>query len=262
MKKAGWALWLFLFTGAKADIMVVGSLTHEKVCRPGESYAGEIAIKNCGAQEEEVRIYQTDYSFQSDGTNRYGEPGRMSRSNASWIAFSPKRFRIPAGEQMTVQYVVHVPAADTLEGTYWSIIMAEAVSQVTPETLSKRSLGISTVLRYGIQLISQIGETGMKSIRFMNTELRNQDGKCILQVDIENTGDRMLRPHVWADLFDGQGRSLGSFQGETFRVYPASSIRHRIELNGVGNGRYKALIVADCGEDDVFAVQYSLMIEP
>ena len=48
---------------AEAQINILGGLSHEKKARPGETYEGEIIIKNRGQGIAEVKIYQTDYLF-------------------------------------------------------------------------------------------------------------------------------------------------------------------------------------------------------
>ena len=119
---------LFSIINTSAAIIVVGELTHEKVVQTGASYSGEIVIENPGSESQEVKIYQTDYSFYSDGSVIYGNPGEIPRSNANWITFSPKRINIEAGGTTKVQYTVNVPDIETFTGTYWSIFMVEEIS--------------------------------------------------------------------------------------------------------------------------------------
>ena len=263
MKKK-WLMALLLVIpvfSAGAGIMVVGSLTHEKTCHAGEVYQGEFVIRNTGGEEEEVRIYQTDYRFSCDGTSEYGEPGSEKRSNAAWIEYSPQRFRLPPRESRTVQYRITVPGTGLKDGTYWSILMVESVPQIDPATLETKSVGIRTVMRYGIQMISHMGESGVRQIRFINTELRSETGEKMLDVDIENTGERMVRPFVWVELFGEDGTRAGIFESKACRIYPETSVRHRIVLKNVKAGIYKALVVADCGDDDLFGIQYTLQVD-
>jgi hypothetical protein len=242
-----------------AGIMIVGNMTHEKICQSGEVYKGEIIIRNTGDKEEEVRIYQTDYRFFCDGSSEYGEPNSLERSNASWIEFSPQRFRLPAHEQRIIQYRVEVPRRQLKEGTYWSILMVESVPELNPDVIEE-GVGITTVMRYGIQMISHLGESGLRQVKFVNTRLLSEDNTRILEVDIENTGERMLRPSVWVEFFHESGKSAGTYEGFAYRVYPGTSVRHRIELAGIEEGDYKALVVADCGDDDIFGINYSIQV--
>ena len=245
-----------------AGVTVIGNLTREKTTTMGEMYSGEIIIQNTGDDLEEVEIYQTDYLFDCNGTSSYGEPNQIPRSNAGWIDFGPKRFVIPAGQRAQIHYTVRVPAVDTLSGSYWSILMVEAIPVSSPESVRfKGGVGINTVVRYGIQMVNHIGTNGNRQIAFLGAELQAEEGKKILQIDIENVGDWLLRPLMWVDVYGEQGQHIGMFEGDRLRTYPGTSVRHRIELGSIPPGTYKALVVADCGGDDLFGIQYTLTID-
>jgi hypothetical protein len=250
------------FAGAvKANIDVDGDLIVVKSAAPGESYEGDIVIRNNGDETEEIKVYQTDYSFQHNGSNYYGEPGQLHRSNAFWISFSPKRATIPPGQKTKVHYVIKVPAADTLRGSYWSMLMIEGVNPINPEDLRKKNaVSIKTVMRYGIQLVTDIGTSGKRQLKFLEYQLLKDKDKTILQVDLENIGESWLRPQVWAEVYDENGNSLGNFPGGQMRTYPNTSLRFKIDLGSISNGMYRTLIVADCGGDDLFGMEKMICI--
>jgi hypothetical protein len=79
-----------------------------------------------------------------------------------------------------------------------------------------------------------------------------------MQVDIGNDGDLGMRPEVTVELFDQTGSSKGKFNGIRNRLYPGTSVRQRIVLEGIPAGKYKALVVIDDGRDDVFGAEYTL----
>ncbi|HEX9934444.1 MAG TPA: hypothetical protein VGB38_04540, partial [bacterium] len=79
---------------------------------------------------------------------------------------------------------------------------------------------------------------------------------------LENTGQRMLRPKAWVQLWNENGDEVGKFEGNEMRTYPGTSVRHKIELKKVKPGNYKALLVADCGGEDVFGMNLNLQIQP
>jgi hypothetical protein len=245
----------------KAGIIIAGELTHERVVTPGETVEGVIVIRNPGNTPEEVKVFQTDYLFTCDGQSYYQNPGDVVRSNATWIEFSPKRFSLPVGDEFIIHYTIRIPQVDTLKGTYWSMIMVEPIPQSSPErALSEDTIGLTTVLRYGIQIVSHIGQTGSRDLKFLDTRLLNIQGDRILQVDLENTGERWLKPLVWVDLYDMTGNHIGKYEGDQLRTYPGTSIRQKIALSSIQPGKYKALIIADCGEEDLFGIHYTLTI--
>ncbi|MFH1941631.1 MAG: hypothetical protein ABIL68_05960 [bacterium] len=244
-----------------AGVTVLGDLTHEKNVLPGETYSGVIIILNTGEEPEEIKVYQTDYLFFRDGTSVYGNPGEVLRSNAAWISFSQKRFTVAPKQRQTVHYTVEVARREDLSGTYWSVLMVEAVPRISPESMEKSGLGIRTVLRYGVQMISHIGNSGTRELKFLGSKLLNEEGKKILQVDIENTGERLLRPEVWAEFYDKNGVSISTFEGMKLRTYPGTSVRYKIDVSSAPGGTYKVLVVADCGGNDLFGIQYAVQIE-
>jgi hypothetical protein len=144
-------------------------------------------------------------------------------------------------------------------------VIVEPISEGSPESIrsekGKATMGIRTVIRHAIQIVTNINNTGTSRIRFLNKRLISENGRRILEIDIENTGERWLSPFVWAELFNEQGRSIGKFEGTRFRIYPGCSVRQRIDLTDVPKGRYKALIVADNGDENIFGARLDLGVE-
>jgi len=262
---AGLIFCLFMPCVSLAGVSVPSGLTYEKEAPPGGTYKGAIQLINTGKGPQEVKIYQTDYLFYSDGSNIYGEPGKDARSNADWITFSPRRLTIPPKGTAQVNYTLEVPDDKALVGTYWSMLMVEGISSSSPEAVKKEkgviSMGITQIIRYGLQMITQIGDTGTHKLKFVKTKILKTDDKRILQIDMENIGERLLRPALWAELYDEKGRSVGKFEGGKLRIYPGTSVKFRIDLSRVPKGTYKAMVVADCGGDDLFGATYTLKFE-
>lgn len=262
---AGLIFCLFMPFVSVAGVSVTSGLTYEKEAQQGGTYRGVIQLRNNGDVPQEVKIYQTDYLFFCDGSNIYGEPGKDPRSNADWITFSPRRLTIPPKGTANVDYIVQVPDDKALVGTYWSMLMVEGISSSSPEASrrekDKITVGISQVIRYGVQMRTQIGDTGTRKLKFLKTRLLKEDKGRILQLDIENIGERLLRPALWAELYDEKGRSVGKFEGGKLGVYPSTSVRFRIDLSRAPKGTYKAMVVADCGDDDLFGATYTFKFE-
>jgi len=282
MKKTLYLFLLFsmLADAALAGVSVVGGLTREKALEPGAKFEGTIRLQNNGEITSQVNVYQTDYLFYADGSNLYGEPGSAPRSNAQWFTISPKRLTIPPGEKASVHYSGQVPEVrelasitgglqlldnPNLVGTYWSMVMIEPEPETDPESVEgeagKVKIGIQTKVRYGIQIVTHIGDTGVSKIRFLDKRLTNHEGEVTLQLDIENVGERWLSPTVWVELYDEGGMQAGRFEAGKKRIYPDCSVSHEVDLSGVPKGNYKALVVVDNGDEHVFGARYDLGIE-
>jgi hypothetical protein len=258
------SIGLTAFT-AVAGVSVSGKLTHEKQAGPGGTYESVIYIGNTGDEAEQVKVYQTDYLFSCDGKYYYEAPGANARSNAGWITCGPTRLAIPPRGSSIINYSVKIPDDQSLTGTYWSIIMVEVLSKESPEVTGAHDgqvkLGIDQVFRYGVQIITHIEDTGQRKLKFLDTRLLREDGSRVLEVDLENTGERWLRPALWTELYDTTGTFVGKFEAGTLRIFPGTSVRYKVDLSDVAKGDYKAVVIADCGADDVFGATYSLSVE-
>lgn len=256
----------FMVFSLRAQVSVIGELSQDKDAKVGESYTGAIVVRNDTNEPQEAKVYQTDYTFQCDGTNNYGDPGTQPRSNAKWIAFSPSYLTIPPLATMAVNYTVTVPKegpATKLVGTYWSMLMVEGIQKGSaessiPQKDKKAQMGIMQTIRYGIQVATTIASTGAKKIDFLAVAIDTVGGKRSLRIDIKNTGDIGIRPDVTLQLFDAQGVQIGKYPGVRYRIYPGTSVRQVIDVSTVPQGTYKALVVVDAGGDDVFGGQYTL----
>ena len=253
--------------GSMAGISVIGGLSREiKVggSGAGEKNQGVIILKNNGEEAQEVKVYQTDYQSFSDGKRLYDEPaGKMARSNASWISFTPKRLTVPPEGTSNVNYSIKIPSDKKFVGTYWSMLMVEVISKPSPEEVKPKkgellTVGIKSSVRYGIQIVTNIGDTGSHNLKFLTTKIMKEDKKRNYQIDLENIGERWLKPLIWVELYDKDGSYIGKFEGGSARLYPGSSGRFNVDLSEVPEGTYKALTVADCGGNDFFGATYDL----
>lgn len=248
----------------RAQVGILNGLTQEKVCKPGEVFESYMRLKNNGPKEETVRIYQTDYSFTADGKSFYDEPGKLPRSNASWITVNARQVTIPGQGTLDVKYVCKVPDSKSLAGTYWSIVMFEIVppGQRIASNPAKKDIqfGVSQVTRYGVQIVTHLGDSGARSLKFLATDLiQGKEGK-ILQVDLENDGERWLRPESYVEIYTDKGESAGKIGGGRLRIFPGTSVRFKFDVSALKAGAYNALIVFDNKDASVFGAQYKLNI--
>ncbi|MDQ7826691.1 MAG: hypothetical protein RDV48_28065 [Candidatus Eremiobacteraeota bacterium] len=266
MKKVALILLFIVLTAtcSWARVAVVGNLTHDHDAKPGDSYDGMIICRNDGDTPSDVKVYQTDYQFFYDGRNTYGEAGKMARSNAKWISISPMRLTVAPKETAAINYTITVPKDDALNGSYWSMIMVEPIAETAPEVSPEKGkikVGLQTIVRYGIQISTNIADSGEKKLRFIDKQLVLKDNQVALQLDLENNGERTLIPAVWTELYSGSGAYVGRFESGKYRIYPGCSVRHLIDLSGVPKGDYKALVVADNGDENVFGAEYNISIK-
>jgi hypothetical protein len=245
-------------TNANAQISVVGSTVVEHDAAPGERYEGSILVRNSSDKPRAVRVYKSDYAFSADGTSRFDAPGELPRSNAAWIEPAVSTLTIPASSDVFVTYSVHVPAADTLRGSYWSALMIEG--EVTPPAVTgARQIGLGAVIRYAVQLATHVQATGSRTVALSNQRLVTDSvGTRALEVDVRNSGERAYRPSLWVELYDQSGTQRAKLQQQRGLLYPGSSLRQHFAFGDLTPGSYKAVVFVDTGADEVVAAQYRL----
>jgi hypothetical protein len=250
---------------ALAGITIEDGLTEEMTLQPGVKAEGKITIRNDSDSPQQVRAYQTDYIFRANGSNEYGDPGSAARSNAGWIAFAPKQFTVPAHDRYSIYYAVQAPNDKKLSGTYWSMLMIEPAddngSRPVETEKGKFALGLQTVMRYGIQIVTHVGTDAKAELRIADRKVIAGDKSQTFRLDIENVGERWARPVLHADIYDGQGAYLGRFEGSRSRIYPGCSVRQEIGLGKLPAGNYNALIILDDGDESAWGAQYEIEIK-
>ncbi len=252
---------------ATAQITVRGQLAHDLETEPGATLTGSVTIDNETNELQQARVYQRDYLFFADGTNVYDEPGTTARSNAPWITFSPEQATVPPNGSVTVSYQINVPDSAGV-GSWWSMLMVEAIDRESAESTlgedppAEREVGFRQVTRYGVQLATHVRSASAEpGVELENVSLQAlEDGRTVFQIDVLNVGQVMMRPDVYMRLFDADGAEFGPFPGVQYRLYPNTSTRQRIELEGLPAGTYQAIFVVDAGSDAVFGGQFELTL--
>lgn len=243
--------------GSLANIVILNGLTHENTAEAGENYREGIQVQNAGTEPRSVKIYQRDYWYSFSGENRHDEAGTLPRSNAAWINYSPTLVTLQPNETAVIDFEVTVPEIDSLKGTYWSVIMVEGIQP--QDTSASNGVKIHTAIRYAVQIITNIGNTGKRDLQFLGLELvADENNNQVLNVAIENTGERILKPELNIELFDAEGESVGVFKAERRKTYPTTSILLKLSLEGVEPGEYAAVLIADCDEDNIFGTNLTL----
>lgn len=247
-----------------AGISIENALSHLYEAKGGEKYSGTIIVKNSDDKATKVNIYKKDYSFTSDGKSNYAQPGTLDRSNANWITIVPEVITIPANDKVKINYIVQTPVSEDLRGSYWSMIMVEKVvdPRLTDEGADDVSVGIFLSTRYGIQIVTNVGNTGEKKLKLIKTNIKTNNKKNFLVVDVENIGIMFLKAGVYAEFYNNDGEYIGKFSAENKkRIYPNTSVRYKININDVSSGEYQLLVVADGGENALFGAKYTITIK-
>lgn len=257
------ALSLIVLSRVDARVIVESDLTHATEARSGQTYKGVIRLLNLSGESEQVKLYQTDYGFTSDGHETYGEAGGSQRSNAKWIQIDRNQLTLEPRASAKVYFSVSVPSGGGLNGSYWSMIMVEPIPKGSIESgkpLQENEVRVTQRIRFGVQVITEIGKTGRAELAFSNARLIEGKERRLFSVDVANSGQRWLKPQFWLELYTTDGTPVGKFDGPTKRVFPGTSARFQVDLEGVKTGQYIALVVADGGGDNLFGANVQLKV--
>ena len=241
-----------------ASVEVIGSLKQVHVSNPGDVVKGQITIQNSDPTDQEVRIYQTDMMFNFQDQTYYDEPGLNKRSNAPWIQFSPKTVILKGKETRNIEYEIRVPSIDSINGTYWSVVMIEGVAPIDPN--QSGNLSIRTVTRYAVQLVNELANKGKGQLKFYEpTLVKTEDNKLILAIDILNDGQHFISPELSMEFFDEAGSLVKKMSVPRKGIYPNTSVRFKFDLAGIpAKKTYTTMIVAAGQDNDVFGLEYTL----
>ena len=255
---------LFLLTFATltgAEVTVPGSLTHENTLTPGQVIEGSIPIQNNGDEAATVKVSLTDYLYNASGETLFPDPGTNDRSNADWIEFSQKQLTVAPHTTYHMPYKLTVPKKESLEGSYWSILLVEPISDPSAAIDEKQALGVQTIIRYGIQVISHIQNTGAYDLKISEKKIAQEEQKRIFSLSVENLGSLMQSPLLSLELIDSSGKSAGKFTTSKQRLLPSCSTTYQLDLSSVPPGDYKAMAFLDHGDDALFGAKYDMKIE-
>lgn len=266
MKKVSWFLFLvlFLFCSHRCfSVNLLDGLEASYFVLPGSVIEGKLRLINGNQASEEIKIYQEDYLFNSDGTNSFPNPGSSPRSNAKWIKFYPERLILEPGQQGEVSYRIEVPSKGELAGSYWSLMLVEALAADDPtltgpvDPKSKPSVGIKTQLRYGHQILTTIKDSGRHKLKFKNGAIRKNKNRLFFDVDIENIGDLYSKPVIEMEVFDNKGVALGRLSAGSRQVLPSCSVRFSFDVTDYPSGSYTGLVIANSRDHEVTGRKFS-----
>jgi hypothetical protein len=248
---------------SSAQIAVVGDAVLVRDAAPGESYPARLQVRNTSDIPQEARVYQTDYSFAADGRSSYATAGSLPRSNATWIALSPTYVMVPPGATVPVLCTITVPRDSALVGTYWSMVMVEPIIAGSPNSHRPQNarvdFGLSVTTRYGTQIATNIGTSGVSKLAFDSLEATTAPtGDHGLRFDFINTGERAHRFIMSLELYNEAGELVKKATQARGLLYPGTAARQNFDVGSLPHGAYTAVLVADAGGDQVFGGQFKV----
>lgn len=250
---------------AEGAVSVTGDFIRTHPLPPGGTVTGTIVLENGGDAAQNVRVYTTNFLYGTDGVAHFEDATPTPRSNMAWITLDRDQVDLPPGGRGTVTYTVTAPNNPGLKGSYWSMIMIEPISpeELIPREKSDKTLNmtIKTITRQAVQIITEIEGEGLAAMRFGELKLTEEENGLGLNLELVGEGEKILRTNLWVEIYNDDQGLVGKFACDPFGLHPGCSRLEEIPIAPLPRGRYTALIVADCGGDDVFGVQTELVIQ-
>jgi hypothetical protein len=239
-----------------AGISIPEEMTHEAWCSPGEEYKKLIPLSNTGNDSLQVKISHVDYICNAKGENFFEKIPFHTRSNGSWTKIFPSYIELPPQKTTYINCAVAVPSDPLLQGTYWSMLLIEPVEKrFLPVAKDREALGIQTIVRYGLLLVTHVGKEGKKQLKIIDKGLKEKT----FWFDYENHGDWLLKPKIAFKIFDLQGVEVKEYVMGLKKLYPGCSAHHEVNLSELPDGKYKGLLLFD-QEDSLFGAEYQFSI--
>lgn len=253
-------LILFLVNSTFGGVAILNGLAHEFTVVPGGVYKGKIELQNASETLQVVTINKADMTTAFTGETFYTDSITNNRSNMNWIRVNILNVTLSQDEKRSIDFEITVPNISNLSGTYWSVIMVEPRDPIHVQQ-DENGYSIKSKVRYAIQIVCNIGETGNPNLQFVGISQEKHQDKNYLQVNVQNSGQLLLKPILTLELFDEEGNELPIIKSERQRIFPNSSKKYIIEINGIKPGVYQGILIADCDTEGLFGVNITLHLK-
>lgn len=248
MKKFGIFILLILFTiPSFSKVVVLNGLTHIHQGDQGKFVMGEIQVQNIGDKKERVLIYLNDLIQECNASPAYMTIGSHERSSGQWIELNTSEKILTPMEEFTIKYKINIPEEKKIQGSFWSMVMIEIVDPIKEDKL-ETGVTMDSKIRYGIQVITNVGNMEDSEIEFVGVELIEYEDGEVLLATAENAGIFMVTPTVVLELFDENGKQVLKTEVPFKKVYPKSCKSFEVPIEKLDAGNYEALLVADYGK--------------
>ena len=250
MKFLSLLVFLLVVANLYTQIAVQGESTKIFDVAIGESGSGVIELYNQSQIPINIKITQVDYLYNSNKEVFYLEAGKYERSNASWLRYAPSMSIMP---NQTIRYPFSfvVPRVSTLNGSYWSVLLVEQDYFFSMESVQD----VVFTTRFAIQIVHNIKNTGNVNLSFLETVFE-ESGAIIF---VRNTGTRWFEASLKLDIYDTSAQLVRSQQARN-SIYPGLERQFEITFNPLPPGEYYAVIILDCGNNQIFGHQANFRI--
>lgn len=254
------AILLFSALSLNASVLVTNGLTHRHDLQGVTDETGYIVLKNIGDVPERILVYFKDLEVGCEEPTKYADPGTSERSNYQWIKVGIEERILQPGEEFPMRYQISVPQKKQI-GSFWSLIMIEVKKPIDTTQLDY-GVRVSSNIRYAVQIITDFPTEVATNVEFNAVDLKKDQvmGK-VVSVTLENFGLLVLVPEVKIEVYDNNGELILQKTADTKKLYPGQCREFQVPIEGLPVGKYQGVLVADCGEADLFGMTLNLEVD-
>lgn len=241
---------------SNATITVVNGMTHEYNAGNGSVFNGEVIIKNLGKTPARVLFYKNDLKHTCQGETQFVEAVDNKRSVCKWIEVSNNEITLNPEEEITATYRLTIPKEGNFDGSFWGCIMVEEAEALDTSNRQK-GIRVRSLIRYAVQIVANFAKQD-KNLDILTPSIDSTDVGMVMNVNINNTGNTLMTPVVVLELYDDLGTVIKRIEVPTQKIYPDMCKNFQLELNGVPKGKYTGVLVADCGEEEIYGLNVTV----
>jgi len=214
-------LSLFLFLAALIPVVIWASISvsptlFELQIPRGQSYTDAIRVMNVGKAGITVKVYLSDFDFQTNGNIRFLDAGTGEYSLSDYLRLNPTSLDLEPGEEKFVRFTVTMP--QDLEGEYQGLLFFQTQPKGLKSPAKGKQVMVSTRIGAGLyaaakNTVKHSSEIPALFFKQAQTQTPTQaPGNSTFHYALvyHNNGNIHLRPSGKVKIIDAAGKELAS----------------------------------------------------
>lgn len=240
---------LFFHINIFATVVITNGLTHRhSISNELDKVGGKVTVRNDGLKESIVNIYNQDIIPNCTTGFNYTDINNHERSLGKWFTTNVDEKLLAPREEYSFYYTIQVPKGTDLTGTYWSILMVEVADPIKEE--QENGFTVESKVRYGVQIIADMGVYQSPKITFENIEFSKDEGaEKVIRVKLKNNGLFFSATKLNIELIDKNGNKTRTSIAEKRKLYPGYCNDFEVTIKDLPKGVFEGILIADNGVD-------------
>ncbi len=233
-----------------ATVVVQNGLTHIHKLNSGDVLLGKIVLKNLSNKPERVSIYQNDLEVLCSGVVNYNKSGSNPKSLFEHISINTSDQTLAPNEEYEVSYKINIPSIQNLKGSLWTLIMVEVAEPISEQKV-EYGVSIGSKIRYGIQVIANVGENDANKYSFKDVKLVKNENEKKIEAVLSNEGDFLINPVLDVQIFDEKGTMVKEIKMPSKKLYPNNCQKFDIDISSLSTGKYNVILVSEANDESI-----------